>query len=149
MRAARGGGTLRRMHGQTEFRYRDHKSEDHASALLFVGLWLIFASLITGAWGIMALAHASWLHENDLPGDNATVWGVVLLVAATIQGLSGLLVILDTRIGAWMGITITVIAVLLHLSVISAYPIWSIVSIAVDVIVIYILFAYRRRRRAG
>ena len=135
------------MESQTEFRYRDHKSQDHAAWLLAVGLWLLFASLISGAWGVMALAHASWLNANDLPGDNATLWGVTHLCIATIQGVSGLLVILDRPSGAYLGIAITLIGLLAHLSVISAYPIWSIAGIAIDLIAIYILWAYRRRRR--
>jgi hypothetical protein len=146
MRGVRGRGNLPAMESQTEFRYRDNKSQDHAAWLLAVGLWLLFASLITGAWGVMALAHASWLNANDLPGDNATLWGITLLVIATIQGISGLLVILDRPAGSYLGITITVIGILAHLSVISAYPVWSSAAIVIDLIAIYILWAYRRRR---
>ena len=146
MRAPRAGVKLVAMHGQTEFRYRDHTRQDHAAWLLGVGLWLLFASLITGAWGVMALAHASWLHSNELPNDNATLWGITLLGVATIQGISGLLVILDRPAGSYLGIAITLIGIAAHLAVISAYPIWSIAAIVIDVIAIYILWAYRRRR---
>jgi len=146
MRAVGSGGKLGVMQSQTEFRYRDHRGQDHAAWLLVVGLWLLFASLITGAWGVMALAHASWLHGNDLPGDNATLWGITLLGVATIQGISGLLVILDRPAGSYLGIAITLIGIVAHLVVISAYPIWSVVSIAIDLIAISILWAYRRRR---
>lgn len=134
------------MHGQTEFRYRDHSARDHAAYLLMVGLWLLFASLITGAWGIVALVHASWLDTNDLYAGNATSWGIVLLCIASLQGISGLLVMFDRPSGAFLGIAISLVSVVAHLGVIGAYPIWSIAAIVVDLVVISILVAYRRRR---
>jgi hypothetical protein len=145
MRAARGGRTLRGMQQSTEFRYHDHSARDHAAWLLFVGLLLLFASFITGAWGIAALVHASWLHTNDLFTGTATAWGVVLLGVATIQGISGLLVVFDRPSGSYLGIAVTLLGIVAHLLVIDVYTLWSIGAIIVDVCVIAVLWSYRRR----
>ena len=59
----------------------------------------LFASVLTGAWGIASLLHASWLESSDLPGGSATAWGIVLLCVATIEGVSGLLILFSRRIG--------------------------------------------------
>ena len=133
------------MQQSTEFRYHDHSARDHAAWLLFTGLLLLFASFITGAWGIAALVHASWLHTNDLFTGTATAWGIVLLGVATIQGISGLLVVFDRPSGSYLGIAITLLGIVAHLLVIAVYPIWSIGAIIVDVCVIAVLWAYRRR----
>ena len=76
----------------SEFRYRDHSARDDAIWLLFVAAVIFVSSLVSGTWGIAALAHANWLDTNDLPGDNATVWGIGLLCAATLQGITALLI---------------------------------------------------------
>jgi hypothetical protein len=145
MRPPRAGRTLGGMQQSTEFRYHDHSARDHAAWLLFTGLLLLFASFITGAWGIAALVHASWLHTNDLFAGTATAWGVVLLGVATVQGISGLLVVFDRPSGSYLGIAITVVGIAAHLLVIGAYPIWSIAAILVDLGVIAVLWSYRRR----
>jgi hypothetical protein len=145
MRAPRGARTLGGMQQSTEFRYRDHTARDHAAWLLFIGMLLVFGSFITGAWGIAALVHASWLHTNDLFTGTATAWGIVLLSVATVQGISGLLVVFDRPSGSYLGIAITVIGIAAHLLVIGVYTLWSIAAILVDLAVIAVLWSYRRR----
>jgi hypothetical protein len=134
------------MAGPTEFRYRDRNVRDDAMWLLFVVAVVFVGSLVTGAWGIAALAHASWLEANDLPGENSTVWGVALLCAATVQGITALLILFGTRLGIWLGIAIALVGIGLNLSVITAYPVGAVAAIAVDVLIIYLL-AVRGRRR--
>jgi hypothetical protein len=92
------------MAGPTEFRYRGRNVREDAMWLLFVAAIVFVGSLVTGAWGIAALAHASWLEANDLPGENSTLWGVALLCAATVQGITALLILFGTRLGIWLGI---------------------------------------------
>ena len=134
------------MQEQTAFRYRDHSAQDHAAYVLFVGVVLVFASLLTGVWGIAALLHANWLHENDLWAGNATAWGIVHLGIATLQGISGLLVIFNRPSGFFLAIAMTLFAIAGHVAVITAYPLLSIVAILVDVGLIAVLWAYRPRR---
>ena len=132
----------------SEFRYRDHSARDDAIWLLFVAAVIFVSSLVSGAWGIAALAHANWLDTNDLPGDNATVWGIGLLCAATLQGITALLIFFGTRLGVWLGIAIALVGAVLHLSVISAYPVWSLVGIAFNALIIGLLVKHGRRRLA-
>ena len=69
---------------------------------------LLLGSFITGAWGVVALVHASWLDVNELPAEDGTLWGVLLLSLATVQGISGLLVLFDRRLGVLLGVAVSV-----------------------------------------
>ena len=92
-----------------EFRYRSDARKG-ATSLLGVAAVLFIASLITGAWAIASLAHASFLDTNDLPVGDNVAWGVGLLVLATLQGVSALLVLFDRRAGVVLGIAMAIIA---------------------------------------
>jgi hypothetical protein len=128
-----------------EFRYRD--DDTFAVGSLFaVAAVLFLSSLVTGLWGVAALAHASWLESGDLPGAGPTTWGIGMLVLATIQGITALLVFAGSRVGAYLGIAIAVVSIIVHLSVISAFPVGSAVSIALNLVIVAVLFAYGRRR---
>jgi hypothetical protein len=87
-----------------------------------------------------------WLHENDLWAGSATAWGILHLGIATLQGISGLLVIFDRRSGFFLAIAMTLCAIVGHVAVITAYPLLSIVAILVDIGLIAVLWAYRPRR---
>ena len=133
------------MSGPTEYRYRDRDAQRDATWLIFVAVVLFAGSLITGLWAIFAFAHASWLETNDLPAFNSDWWGVVLLCIATVQGISSVLILFGARLGIWLGIAFALFSIAAHLSVISAYPIWSIAGIAADALIIYLLVAHSRR----
>ena len=116
-----------------------------ANKLLFTAAILLAASFLTGAWGIASLLHAGWLDTNDLPVGDNVFWGVVMLVLATVQGVSALLILFDRPSGRYLGILAAVIGLLSHVGAISAYPAWSLFAIALNAWIIYILAAYGRR----
>ena len=143
-----GDGSLAAMPSSqpNEFRYSGH-SRRGATSLLLVAATLFFASLLTGAWALAALLHANFLEANDLPvGDNVS-WGIALLVLATMQGVAALLVLFDRRSGVGFGITVAVINIISHIGAISAWPAWSLLTIAVNACIIYALLAYGPRQR--
>jgi len=125
----------------TEFQYTGRSRREGAVWVLFVSVLFLFSSVLTGAWGIASLLHASWLESGDLPGGSATAWGIVLLCVATIEGLCGLLILFSRRIGFVTAIAIAALGILGHAAVFSAYPIWSIAGIAAYLLIIGILLA--------
>ncbi len=128
-----------------EFRYHRESALQAALPRFAVAGLLILASLITGLWGVVALVHASWLETNDLPVGDEVFWGVVMLCLATVQGLTALLLVFDRMLGYVLGIALAVLNMLAQLAVISAYPVWSLIGIAVNITIILVLIGSRTR----
>ena len=128
-----------------EFRYHQESALQAALPRFAIAGLLLLASVITGLWGVVALVHASWLDTNDLPVGNEVFWGVVMLCLATVQGLTAFLLVFDRLLGFILGIALAVLNILAQLAVISAYPVWSLIGIAVNITVILVLIGARSR----
>ena len=129
-----------------EFRYGGDGRRG-AISLVLVAAMLLFGSLLTGAWALAALLHAGWLDANNLPVGDNVLWGLALLLLATMQGVAGLLVLFDRPSGVGFGIAVAVINILSHIGAISAWPAWSLLTMALNACVIYALLAHGPRRR--
>lgn len=129
-----------------EFRYHDNRAFRDAVVLLAVASVLLLSSVVTGLWGVSALAHANWLDANDVPVVGADTWGIGMLIVASVQGITALLIIFARRLGSFLGIGIAVLNILVNLAVITAFPIGSLVSIAINLVIITVLRRSWRRR---
>ena len=112
---------------------------------MFAGTMLLLSSFVTGLWGFAALLDDSYVREAGLLISNLTLWGIVLLGLATLQGVTGLLVYVGNPKGAVIGIAIASVNFLAHLFAIGGYPIWSATAMLLDVLIIYALCAYGGR----
>ena len=128
-----------------EFLYHDDRAFKAAVRLLAVASVLLVSSVVTGVWGVSALAHASWLDANDLPASGVDTWGVGMLILASLQGITALLIIFDRRLGIYLGIAIAAFSILVNIAMFTAFPIGSLISISVTLVVIAVLYAYRPR----
>ena len=129
------------------FRYHDNRAFREAVFLLALASVLLFSSVVTGLWGVAALAQANWLDANDLPVGEAETWGIAMLILASFQGFTALLILFARRLGAFLGIALAVLNILINLAVITYFPIGSLVSIAINVVVIDVLQRSRLRRQ--
>ena len=129
-----------------EFRYHDDRAFRAAARLLAVASMLLLSSVVTGLWGVAALAHLSWLDASDLPVAGTDTWGIGMLILASVQGITALLIMFDRRLGAYLGIAIAVIGIVVSISAIAAFPVGSLISITVNLVVVAVLAAYRPRR---
>src|SRR3954452_15963768 len=113
--------------------------------------WVVFASImlcVIGALnvvqGLVALTNDTYFlvrADDHLLLTDFTGWGVVLLIWAMVQIAAGLG--LNTGHG-WarvLAIAAACVSVLIQILFLSAYPIWSTIIIAIDVVVIYALTA--------
>ena len=121
----------------------DRDPEVHAAG------WRTFAAtmiLIAGAgnalWSIAALAGDRHFKVHELLVGNLTGWGVVLLVFAALQLVTGVLILRRNQAGVALGTAMAAASMLTQLFVIGAYPVWSVFVIAVDALVIYGLTVY-------
>ncbi|HWV85050.1 MAG TPA: hypothetical protein VNZ62_06345 [Capillimicrobium sp.] len=108
--------------------------------------WLAFAAvmfLVGGAlnvlYGIVALANDDHFAVDELLFGDLSMWGVLYLCFGGAQLLAGGLVLRRSMVGAVLGIGIAVLHAMLVLLSIGVYPVWSIIALTIDGLIIYAL----------
>src|SRR4051795_8875051 len=121
--------------------------------------WVVFASImlcVIGALnvvqGLVALTNDTYFlvrADDHLLLTDFTGWGVVLLIWAAIQIAAGLGLNSGKGWARVLAIIVACGSVLIQTLFLSAYPIWSTIIIAIDVVVIYALTARWGEAREG
>ena len=111
--------------------------------------WVVFAAtlfMILGVFnvidGIVALAEDDNFVADELFFGDLAFWGVVMLIIGLLQLLTAYLLYVGNAMGAVLGIFLASLSLIAQLFFLPAYPIWSIIIMVVDVLVIYGLTVY-------
>lgn len=111
--------------------------------------WAAFAAilfLILGVFnvinGIVAFANDDYFAADELLFGDLSMWGTIYLVVGAIQLITSWLIFRGSMIGAILGITLASLNAVLALLTIGAYPIWSVIILVLDGVVIYALTVY-------
>ena len=111
--------------------------------------WAAFAAtmiLVLGTfnviWGVAALVEDDYFVADELLFGDLSLWGVIYLIIGGIQILTAAMIFSGSDLAAVVGIMIAGINAIGALLSIGAYPIWSIVILVVDGLVIYALTVY-------
>jgi hypothetical protein len=121
--------------------------------------WVVFASFmmfLLGAFqaiqGLVALFEDGFylVTAGNLVVDvNYNVWGTVHLILGVLLLLSGAGVLTGNLAARTVGVILAGLSALANLLFIEAYPLWSIIIIAVDVLVIYALTVHGRELKGS
>ena len=116
--------------------------------------WVAFAGVmmtILGTFHVIDGLVAIFKDEYFLVGKSGlvvnvdyTVWGWIHLIIGLIAIAVGLGLMAGNMLARIVGVIIAVISATLNLLFIGAYPVWSTIIIAVDVIVIYAIVVHGR-----
>src|SRR4051794_9761461 len=121
------------------FRYHDDSARVEWLWRFAIAGLFIFDSVVTAFWALAALLHANWLGTNHLPIGNYRFWGVALLALATLQVTTALLLVFSRNVGSVLGIGLATLSMLAQVSVLRAFPVDSIIGIAVNLLIVYVL----------
>jgi hypothetical protein len=121
--------------------------------------WLIFAAvlmILLGAFHAIQGLIALFNSEYYLVGPQAlsvhldyTTWGWVHLIAGIVVLGAGIGVLAGQLWARIVGIVLAVISALTSFTFIAAYPVWSCILIALDVLIIYALAVNGRELQAS
>jgi hypothetical protein len=113
--------------------------------------WITFIAVLFGVIGglnlidgLVAVVGDRRFDEAELFTGNLTLWGVILLITASLQLLTSGLIWKRNANGQGLGVILCVFNILTHMAFVSVYPIWSLLIIAIDLMIIYGLCVYDR-----
>ena len=110
--------------------------------LTFAAVMLLVAATFNTVYGIAALANDDYFTADELLFGDLSMWGALYLCAAATEAIAAVLIFSRSSFGAGLGILIAMLNGTLALLSVGAYPIWSIVVLVVDGIIIYGLTVY-------
>lgn len=113
--------------------------------------WIWFAGFLMGLEGILHIIFGiggifsqDWYlySSGTVMWIDASAWGWSLLIGGILLLLSSALLVAGNMLGRVMGIILALGSIVANLALISVTPIWSIIAIVLDIIIIYAIAAH-------
>jgi hypothetical protein len=143
--------TSHRKGTQAETRY-ENEPTGWAGWVVFGGVMLIMLGVFQIIEGLVALFHDGFylVRSNGLVVDvDYNTWGWIHLAIGVIGILVGLGLMAGNMAARVVGVGIAFLSALANLAFISAYPVWSVMMIVFDVIVIFAIVVHGRELKGG
>ena len=118
--------------------------------------WIVFAGLVMLAGGVLnviqglvaLLDEDYYAAQSDLMLDvSYQVWGWLLLLFGAFVAAAGFELLSGRMWARWIAVVLLAFDALLNFAFAAGYPFWSVIAIALDVIVIYALTVHGREVR--
>jgi len=126
---------------------RSHEEGRGYGLVLFASILLVVIACFNLIYGIAAIAnsHVFTAHAHYVFG-NLKTWGWITLFIGILQLLAALGVLAGNQLARWFAVVVLGLNAIDQMFFISAYPFWSVIIIAMDVVALYGLCAYGSRR---
>ncbi len=108
----------------------------------FAGVLFLLLGAFNVIAGVAALAGDAKFAENDLFFGDLTAWGMILIGFGGLQLFTSALIFRRSVMGQVGGMLLAGFNMVVHLFFIPAYPIWSVIIMIIDALVIYALTVY-------
>jgi hypothetical protein len=117
--------------------------------IAFAGVILIIVGVLQAIYGLVAIFNDNWVVFGDKANllVDLTVWGWVHLVLGVVLVLAGIGVFTGNVVARTVGVIAAAVSMVANFAVLPAYPLWGLVIIALDALVIYALIAHGREIR--
>jgi hypothetical protein len=141
-----------RMHEQGSGMTHGTRPSETSPITGWVG-WIWFAALmmiLTGAfniiYGLVAILRNAFFLEtpNNTLLFNLSAWGWIHLILGILLVLAGFAVLAGQPWGRAVAVVLAMVNAITQMLLFSAYPWWSLLTIAIDVLVIYALIVHGR-----
>jgi len=116
-------------------------------AIMFAGIMMAMNGVFSAIAGIVALAKDDFyvVLPNYVLELDATTWGYIHLIVGIVVALAGFSVLTGKTWARIVGILVASLSAIANFGFIPYYPIWSLLIIAIDVIVIWALATHGRQ----
>jgi hypothetical protein len=114
--------------------------------VLFASVMLVIVGCFNLIYGIAAIANSHVFTANaHYVFGNLRTWGWITLIIGALQLLAAAGVLAGNQLARWFGVLVLGLSAIDQMFFIPAYPFWSLMIIAVDVVALYGLCAYGSR----
>ena len=122
---------------------RAHEGGQGYGLVLFASILLVIIGCFNVIYGIAAIAnsHVFTTHTHYVFG-NLKTWGWITLIIGLLQLLAAAGVLAGNQLARWFAVVMIGLNAIDQMFFIPAYPFWSILIIAMDVVALYGLCAY-------
>ena len=118
-----------------------------AGLLGFAGLMLAIAGAFNVIEGMLAIGDSRvWVADSVFVFSDLNSWGWIILLLGVAQLLAAMGIASGSELARWFGIAAASLNLLGQLFFMSAYPLWGVTMIAIDIVIIYALAMYGGRR---
>lgn len=98
---------------------------------------IMIAGFANVVWGLHALGHAASFNQSGLIWTSLSTWGWLAVIFGVIALIGATLLFLNKRAGIYIGVLGAIISATFWLFVLPALPVFSLITISLDVLVIY------------
>jgi hypothetical protein len=107
----------------------------------FAGAFLLITGVMNLIWGFVALTDNDYFREDSLLWSSLTFWGWVGLIAGLAQAATGAALLARKAVGGLVAMGLAMIGILINFLAVGAYPIWSVIMMVCNALVIYAVSA--------
>lgn len=119
--------------------------------ITFAGVMMIIAGTLNALYGLVAVVNDEWVvwgNRANLYLD-LSQWGWVHLVAGLVVLISGIGLFSGNFLARTVAVIVASVSLIANFFFIPAYPIWALIVVTIDVLVIWALTAHGREMRSS
>jgi hypothetical protein len=108
----------------------------------FAATMVLVAGVFNGIYGLAAIVDDNYFSASDLLFGDLSLWGWIHLILGVLQVLTAAMIFAGNELGALLGIMFAGFSAIAALLAIGAYPVWSVIILFIDGLIIYALTVY-------
>jgi len=112
--------------------------------VMFAGIMMMVIGGLQAIYGLVAIFNDEWVvwgNGNAVLLD-ITAWGWIHLAIGVLVALAGIGVLSGNALARAVGVVVAAVSLLASFAALPLYPVWSLVVIGLDVLVIWALVAH-------
>lgn len=116
----------------------------------FAGVMMVIGGALNMFWGFIALVNDEWVvwGERGAVYFDVSTWGMFLLILGAVVLLAGIGVFSGNILARTIGVVIAMISMFVNFLILPLYPIWALIIITVDALIIWALMVHGREMKA-
>ena len=117
--------------------------------IAFAGIMMIISGSLNALYGLIAVVNDEWVVWTNSASLYLDIsqWGAVHLVLGLVVLLSGIGVFSGNILARTVGVIVVSLSLIANFLFVPAYPLWTLVVITVDLLVIWALTAHGKEMR--